>query len=404
MDRTVALSLMGLSLAAGLGAGWLLSSAKGGGPEADGRAASLEREVKDLRQRLAESTRKEATLEAAPVAPAKPATAPPPVPPPAAPGTSAMDAEAAAAAEAARVAKANEPRFVPAGSEAALKAVDWSVVGKNMAEMALLITKFANELATTGKFTPDTIGRVQQLNGPLVTAALKAAEKMGVTNPNVAFTHPAFMANAMAAALEAAGKPLSEAQAQAIGAAAEEYTAKEARRVASYGPDTFALDKAIEESALRDEFFARAFAQMTAEQREVLQPAATRGRLQADLFSPGLVWLTRSQVLSFRTKDGLIADLEQQVMRRTRLPDDRKTAVHDAVVEWANAIPAAELETPGDALSLAGMVPVAAVVTAATRESALLKRLIDVARPDDATAARIRAVEAVLVPVRQAAE
>jgi hypothetical protein len=403
MDQTVAFSLMGLSLAAGLGAGWLLHGSRGGGPEADARVSTLEREVSDLRARLAEAARKEPTLVAAPTPPpAAPTTPPTPAPPP--PGPAAMESDAAAAAAAAKGAGPGEPRYVPAGTEEAVKAVDWSVVGKNMAEMAPLITKFANEMATTGKYTPETIGRVQQLNGPLVTAALKAAEKMGVANPNVAFTHPAFMANAIAAALEAAGKPLSEAQAQAIGTAAEEFTAREARRLGSYGPDTFALEKSIEESALREEFFTRAFAQLTAEQRELLQPAATRGRLQADLFSPGLVWLTRSRIAPFRTRDALVADVEQQLFRNVRLPEDRRPAVHDAVVEWANAIPAAEWDAPVDPLSLQGMVPVATVVTAATRQVALLKRTLDVARLDDATAQRVRSVEHVLVPVRQSAD
>jgi hypothetical protein len=404
MESTAAYSLMGVALALGIGGGWLLRGTRGG-PEADARVAGLEREVADLRGQLAEAERREPTLEATAPAPA-PAAAPAPATAPTrpTPEPTAREGTAAMAADAAAGVAGEGPRWSPAGMEAALKVVDWKVVGKNLAEMAPLITKFAQDFATTGKYDAETIGRVQQLNGPLVTAALKAAEKTGSKNPNSAFTHPAFMANAIAAALEAAGRPLSEAQAQAIGEAAEEFTEREARRLASYGEEAWALEKALDESALRDEFFSRAFGQLTAEQRDLLQPAATRGRLQADLFSSGLVWITRSRVLPFRNREGLAADVERQLFGHLALPEDRRPAAHDVIVEWVNSFPAAEWEAPVDAMSLQGMAPVSVVVTAATRELALLRRLADVARLDDATVKRLRGVDHVLVPVRQSAE
>jgi hypothetical protein len=127
----------------------------------------------------------------------------------------------------------------------------------------------------------------------------------------------------------------------------------------------------------------------------------TRGRLGIDLFSGTLVWQGRAHPLPFRTREGLATDTESRLLRATSLPEAARSAAHDAVLEWANAWPQAAIDTPADAMSLKGMVRSEEILEAARREVALLERVLDLARLDEPAAARVRAVEVVLVPVRQ---
>lgn len=385
--------------AAGIGfaAGWWLRPASGPADASETRMRDLETQV----ARLSED------LKAARAAGPSLAGRTPSAPVPGSPGaTTTPDASSAAGDAAAAMAggdaakPAKGPRFLVPGFEEGLKEVEWDVIGSNLREMAPAISKFAEDWASTGALPADLVGRIQQLNGPLVTAALKVGAKFDIKNPNAAFTHPAFMVNAIAAALSAANLPLSEEQARLLQKVGEDYTARERTRTTTYDDRAFALQKALDESALRDEFFAAAFALLTPEQRDALQPPATKGRLQADLFSSGLVWLTRAQILPFSTREGLVADMKQRFAGNMPLPAGSDAALADALAEWAAAFPPEVVDTPVDAMTLNGMVSVARVTDAARRQMALFQRLMDLGRFDETTNRRIRAVGFVVVPVR----
>ncbi len=398
---TVVVGLLGIAL--GVGLGWATSRST---PWERDREREQERKITDLEKAIeAASSRRAsgATLEGTASA-SKPAdgahAGAPAGPGPSNPAADGAPTSAPPSAPAAKPAASHEPRFLLPGFEEGLKAVDWAAVGANMQEMAPAISRFAVEWAASGSLPADLVGRIQQLNGPLVTAALKVGGKFGIDNPNAAFTHPAFMLNAIAATLDAAGKPLSEEQARLLQKTAEDFTVREKARLSGYDDRTFALQKALDESALRDSFFSSAFDLLTPEQRDVLQPPATKGRLQADLFSSGLVWLTRSRLLPFSDRDGLAADMGRQVAGNLALPPGSDAAVHDALAEWAGALPREVAETPGDAMTMHGMVPVALVTDAAKREIAFLARLIDLGRFDEPTNRRIRGIDFVLVPVK----
>src|SRR5687767_4097342 len=141
---------------------------------------------------------------------------------------------------------------------------------------------------------------------------------------------------------------------------------------------------------------------MTAEQKDLLQPAAVRGRLGVDLFSSALMWQMRTRVLPFRDRADMAADMERGAIAELALAESVRPALHDAVLEWAAAWPQEVLDAPADPMAIQGMVPTSLLQEAARRQLALLLRIIELGRVDDATAARIRAIEFVLVPVKRA--
>ena len=124
--------------------------------------------------------------------------------------------------------------------------------------------------------------------------------------------------------------------------------------------------------------------------------------MQIDVFSSALIWIQRATPLPFQDKDGLVASAEGVEMRSLAITEERRAAVHDAVVEWANGLSPEARDVPADPLSAKGFLPVAQVLDAAKRQIALNQRILDAARLDDAGARRVRATQVVLVPVRTA--
>jgi len=291
------------------------------------------------------------------------------------------------------------------GHDELLAEVDWTAVGKTTLEMAPLLPAFFEAWAKDGKM-PASVARVSKLNGELVTAALLAASKMKLSmmEANRAYTHPSMMVNAMAATLEAAGKPLSAVQAEAVRALAVEATGALVTREAGYGPETWALQKLLDETAIKERFFAAAFAELTGEQRDVLTPPAARGRMQADLFSSGLMWAAHAQVVPFADREQLVTRVTGSLTDTLGWSEERRPAVREVVEPWVGEFPAAVLDQPGDPLSALGMLPLPSVIDAAQRQLALLERVARALALDEKGMEGIREVNRVWVPLRKAAK
>jgi RNA polymerase sigma-70 factor (ECF subfamily) len=402
--------LAALALAVGLGVGALV-----GAPSEDderraaaraARARELEAEVAALRREVARlpARRSEPSLAAAtPTAAAKPLSAAPPpsVPVPKPP------ASAAAAPAVARA--AGTPPIAFEGARIETWDVDWADVGRRLHEMVPMVSEFAERWGTSkDPRLADLAGRLSSLNGPLVAYAMKAGAALQVrgrlapdTGVNGAFVHPWFMANAIAATLEAAGKPLTAEQVAAVRRAAE--AGAQARSAASGDPGaTFAVERVVAESAERAAFFVAVSGALDPAQRSVLWHEGGAGRLQGDLFSPALLWTSRADIVRFSTRD----DLGRQVLDRLgvrRFPESRRPSAERVVDEWIAGWHNVVASAPGDSASLQGFVPAAWVEEAARRQVALGRRLIEAGAVDEAGARELREATQVRVPVRAGA-
>jgi hypothetical protein len=388
------------ALVAGVAVGWFarpsfdaVAADPARAERAEARVNDLEAQVARLEEEAREAAERQAPRLATTGRPAEVAPRLAEAPAPDAPPTK---------APAERDAKA--PLLTPKGYEELVTGVDWSVVGKNLQEMTPLMAQFGDEWARTGTLPMSLVGKLQEMNGPLVTAALHAAGKLKLPlqKANTAFTHPVFSANALASMLANAGKPLTEAQLEELSRLAERFAAEDAARMAGYDGRAWELQKSIDESTLRDRFFEAAFALLTDEQRALLAPESARGRLQSDLFSSGLVWAARAQKLEFATPEALSAAMEAHLLRHFELGADRAAAVHEVVARWAAGLPPSWTSEPADPLSLVGMMPVARVLEAARLELGMLDDLNRSLALDEEAAKRVRGTDFVLVPLRAA--
>jgi hypothetical protein len=292
------------------------------------------------------------------------------------------------------------------GLDSALAEVDWDEVGSNVIRMRPDLDAFAESRAHGTNLAPEVLRRIQTHNRPLVMAALTFEGGLKSGDPNTAYTHPAFLSNAIVAALENAKMPLSDAQQKAVAEVAVRYTEEETKRKAAYAPDTWELQKILDEAELRDRFYDETFALLTPEQQAALVNPALRGRVGVDLFSSGLTWQMRQMPLLFRDVDQLAELVVARIVASLGgdWTDVQKDDLARLVAEWLATWPRGTLETVADPYALAGMTPTLYVRESGRRQLAFLQSLGAALSFEPARLQALRAGGIVYVPLRRPAE
>jgi len=325
-------------------------SAKRQTVELESKIRAAQRESSELRKQLDEKT---AELDAAKAASAK--TARPSVPAPAAP---------------------KGPRFA-FDQYAKLGEVDWKSVGENLHAMTPIVSELFQKLKEGGDLPGEEYGKLQQHNGPLVAAAVKVMKDLPGTGANGSFTHPAFQVNAIAAQLDAAGLPLTDAEATALEKIGREFSDEDARRLQGYDASAYALQETIDEADLRRRFFDAAFAVLAQEQRDVLTPPPLKGLVGFDLYSDGLIWMTVMKPLPFKERDAdaLVTGASGALNAALKIPHEQQDAARAVIAKWARDLPAALVAAPADGV-FDQERPVQPVRDAAKQTVVLLQRLV----------------------------
>ncbi len=295
----------------------------------------------------------------------------------------------------------HEPRFRYQKFEEALTSIDWTKSAEATVNLASLLSKWGEEIEK-GNRTPNWIGQLQRWNGPLVSAAISAqnAEVPG-TGVNGAFSHPSIMANLVQATLIEAGEPLDEDQEKQLRELGRKYVEEDARRLDGYPEGTLALEKTIDEAALKDRFYADVDRLVTSVQREILHPEAIRGRLTLDLFSSGIIWLTMAEATRYTDREDLVRQITRAAMQHFTLADEHKDAVHEAARRWGGSFTQEYLDEEADALSQAGRVTVARVNVAARSQLVFYKTLLERLPADSELAKRVRNSTRIVLPLKR---
>ena len=280
-----------------------------------------------------------------------------------------------------------------------LNDVDWKSVGENLNAISPICGEIAEAMSKGEDSTP-LQGKAAQHNGHLINAAIKIIGQVPGTGVNGAFTHPAFQVNAIAAALEAAGKPLTPEQATALEKLAREFTDEDARRLEGYKETAFALQKVIDEADLRRRFFEAAFAAISEDQRNALTPPATRGILGLDLYSDGLLWATVMRVVPFRHEAALGDSVTRMLEGGMKIPTEQTEALRAVVGRWVADLPASLRDPPEGEQGGRGRTHVSLVRLAAARTLALAESVVTDLKLQGEAAARARKWPATILPVR----
>jgi hypothetical protein len=296
------------------------------------------------------------------------------------------------------------PSFFAEEFSGVLKKVDWKTVGTNMHEMGGLIASLLGDLKAGSSPSPETIGRIQQLNGPLVAAALQVQADLPGVGVNGRFTDPSFMVNAMSATLEAAELPLSPEQAKALERTARSWMEVDARRREAYGEDAYQLTKICDEVELKAKFFDDAFAIYTPEQLEVLTNPETKDRVRLDIFSEALVYSPLARPLTFSTIDELTDEFARGALSTFKLKADTAPRIRETVSAWLGDVPPELIDRESNALDLQGLVEADRVNAWARHTVDLMERLADHLQFDEQNRARARGHYMEFVPVKRPAQ
>lgn len=194
-----------------------------------------------------------------------------------------------------------------AGFEEALGAIDWNRVGV-AARTALEAARRAAHDIPRGLDPDECAARVTRASEALFATAqpvsLLLMRSAPGTRPEAGAEHPAFVANALAAALRASHRPLSEPQVEALRGAAEAVLSSDLERLregppAPPGPlpdgasDEGALERWVALTAHRRTFRDAIYALLDDPQRRVAFPDAIRDRAGLDVFGPAFGWARR---------------------------------------------------------------------------------------------------------------
>lgn len=397
MRRGTAILAIVAALAAGVGLGYSLAGKGGGarGPagevegSSDGEVATLRAERDELRRELAAAKEK---ADAAAAQPDRPAS---------------RDGDEAGAATEGEEASGEEPparagsRFFGDEYGGALRDLDWKAIGENMSGMAGLIRELTPALRKGEAPSPELVGRAQQLNGPLVTAALKLPEDVPGTGPNGRFSNPAFMANAIAAALEAAGRPLTDSQARRLEDLSREYLGLDSRRRSGYDDSTLELVKLVEEAELKERWFHDVFAMLEPAQVEALGPPEARGRVRIDVFSSSLVFVGRVGIFTFTDRDDLVEKVLGRIGSSLGFDDAKRRAARSVVDTWVGGLPADLVGQEWNTLDVQGMVTAARAIAWGKQGVELLKKLRAGLALDEEQAEGLRDAGGVWIPLRE---
>ncbi len=279
-----------------------------------------------------------------------------------------------------------------------LSAVNWTDVGTHVGAMAKLLPEIIQAVSTGGQPSPEAVGGVQRHNGPLVTVAMTLHGKLPGETVNGAFSHPSAAVNMIATTLDAMGTPLTDEQVVALGRVGTEFVAEDERRRESYGDDTLAMRRHVEESLLKGRFYGAAMDVLTDEQHLLLRPELTRGRVTADLFSASLVWVGRARPIPFRTPAHLAEILVERVGRDLELEGDARQRFAALITDWVNGLPNELMTREPDAMWLKGLVPIDAIDAAAHEQVTLMERMIADLDLSDEAIAELREHAGVFIP------
>src|SRR5262249_15575336 len=161
--------------------------------------------------------------------------------------------------------------------DAVLRDVNWATIGADLAALPPLVHELGEASAAGRPPNFASIGKIQKNLGEIFPTASKVVDRIPGSGAYRAFTHPPLLGDAIAATLDAAKVPLSDEQAGAVEAVGRDYDARDAARMRGYDERTWALQKEIDEGALKDRFFEAALAALSPAQRDALCMPSTRG-------------------------------------------------------------------------------------------------------------------------------
>lgn len=238
-----------------------------------------------------------------------------------------------------RIEKLGPPLRVAFGPHAELEVLrrsNWAELGNAAKEMAPLMVEAGKAWAEGRQPSEEVMSKLGEHNLKLVSMAASLNKKLpshGAT-VNGEYSHPLNMVNMLAAHLESAGKPLSDAQMQSLKDLGEEYERRWTRLQQGYTEETFALQKMLDEVELKQWFTDEMWRVTTPEQKALAVHPDNEGRAGLDLYSPGLMLAGAYTPLVAAQRDELKGKVKEHLAAALKVEAATLDSAEFAFDEW----------------------------------------------------------------------
>lgn len=229
--------------------------------------------------------------------------------------------------------------------------------------------------------SPESMKNIQKHNQKLIDYYVKVLRKLPThMSANGEFVHPINTANMIAAALQAAGKPLSEAQTKQVVTLGEEYEAGWDKLQAGYDASTLKLEKVVDELELKQKFYDGMIALLQPDQREVVIDPAMHDYMQLDMYSPSLALVQNLAPVYKPTLEEVRTTLIDEFSKEMGINKDLVAAQGFIVDTWfSDCGPLLDPRTEAEI----GMLKTQECIKYGRAQIKAFKALIEALRPDE---------------------
>lgn len=276
-----------------------------------------------------------------------------------------------------------------------LAKADWPEAGEAVKEMNSLFLELLASLEKGEPISPEIQKKLQEENNKLVKVAAAVLGKIPTNTPiNGEFSHPLVLSNLMGAVLEQLGQPLTEAQKKSIASLAGGYDESFEKMQQGYTEETAALEKVVDELALKQEHMKKIRSTLSPAQLEAAYPASLRDRMQFDVTSPGVSTVLSAQPKSYASAEVAREQFQTKLLKELGIGAELGASFKEPFDAWGEEI--SPLLAPRAAN--AGPPHLDEAILAAQAEVRLLKKLLESPLLDDKTRAAILSMRGWIVP------
>jgi hypothetical protein len=175
---------------------------------------------------------------------------------------------------------------------------------------------------------------------------------------------------------EKSGVPMTAAQKGALQEIAARFAGEDDARRANYSEDTPALQRVLEEMAMKERFYREARGALGPEQLALISDPMTQGYTGVDVIGTGVAWAQFARPVGAADGAAFGKELGEQLTSKLQLADADAQRVRAIVQKWTAQIPQ-EVWTTGDPTHRKlNFLPVSSVHAAAQVQLGMMQEIL----------------------------
>ena len=286
--------------------------------------------------------------------------------------------------------------------ERQLGQVNWKLIGETLFRLGRVLPQAGAAMSRgSGRGAEKPLTEAERLWTRLDGELQARHKEFGVRHPALVLSLPSFSANAMAKTLEAAGRPLDEADREALKALVVEYTAKDDAIAPAKEPDRISLDVVADRVELRTEFLEKARELLDKDQSRAVGGGAFADKVGLDAFCPSNVWRGRFMPLpADRGEEFVIAASDAMMGPMGGLSDPERERLLGFIREWTNELDPSLRNYRAGPLTMSGHLDSKRAIAAARATADLTRTVLSEFEMEGTSRMILQMAHVIMTPMR----